>query len=468
MPILSFFTHTMKTYHEFVSRAFLIFLKVEATPPCRESKPSDALSTKSEVADHQDKKVSVLTALQRNLFEYWVRCSTSPQWLVIRCRIVLAVDEGKPLYQVSREQRKDIKTVRKWAKRWLLANRELSKLESTDIGRKEYCERIMRGLRDTTRPGRPLIFTAEQVVQLIALACEVKDASDEATSHWTWSELVLESVKRGIFDKISVSSVGRFLQEAHIKPHLSRYWLNAPPEDPEKFYQEIKVICDLYLEALCLYKKGVYLVSTDEKTGIQAVERNYPTHPARADNKKAKGELREHNYSRHGTLCLIANFVVATGKVITPTIGPTRNEDDFVTHIKKTVAINPQGQWIFITDQLNTHMSESLVRWVAAQCALHEDLGVKGQRGILASMASRKAFLSEPTHRIRFVYTPKHTSWMNQVEIWFSILARRLLKRGSFPSVDHLKKRILKFIDFFNDVMAKPFKWTYKGTPLAI
>ncbi len=468
MHMISFFTHAMKTYYELVSNTFRFFSMFEDTPQDMENKSSETFSTKVEGAHKQDKEVSLLTELQRKLFEYWTSCSTSPQWLVIRCQIILALDDGKPKYRIAREERKDIKTVRKWAKRWLLTNRELSKLEGTEIKHKEYCERIMIALSDATRPGRPLVFTAEQVVMLIALACEVKDASDEATSHWTWSELAMESVKRGIFKELSPSSVGRFLKEAHLKPHLSRYWLNAQPEEPEQFHQEIKVICDLYHNASCLYKKGVYLVSTDEKTGIQALEREHPTHPAIADKKKAKVELREHNYIRHGTLCLIANFVVSTGKVIVPTIGQTRNEEDFLTHIKKTVSIAPHGQWIFVTDQLNTHMSESLLQWVAAQCAIQEDLGVKGQRGILASMATRKAFLSDPTHRIRFVYTPKHTSWMNQVEIWFSILTRRLLKRGSFSSVDHLKNRILKFIDFFNETMAKPFKWTYKGTPLTV
>ena len=466
MHIISFFTHAMKTYCEFISNTFQSM--VEDTLQYIENKPLEGFTTNVEVAHKQHKKASVLTEFQRNLFEHWVRCSTSPQWLVIRCRIILALNNETPKYRIAREQRKDIKTVRKWAKRWLSANRELSKLEDTDIKRKEYCEKIMIALSDATRPGRPLIFTAEQVVQLIALACEVKDASDEATSHWTWSEPVTESVKRGIFEKISSSSVGRFLKEAHIKPHLSHYWINAQPEEPEKFYEEIKVICDLYNNAFSLYKKGVYLVSTDERTGIQALEREHSTHPAIADKEKTKVELREHNYIRNGTLCLIANFVVSTGKVIAPTIGHTRNEEDFLTHIKKTVSIAPHGQWIFVTDQLNTHMSESLVQWVAEQCAIKENLGVKGQRGILASMASRKAFLSDPTHGIRFVYTPKHTSWMNQVEIWFSILTRRLLKRGSFSSVDHLKNRILKFIDFFNETMAKPFKWTYKGTPLTV
>lgn len=184
--------------------------------------------------------------------------------------------------------------------------------------------------------------------------------------------------------------------------------------------------------------------------------------------RPGKIERQEFEYERHGTQCLIANLEVATGQVLAPSIGPTRTEEDFAAHIAQTIATDAAAAWIFVVDQLNTHQSAALVRLVAAADALPTDLGVKGKGGILASMASRKAFLEDPSHRIRFVYTPKHSSWLNQVELWFGILARRVLQRGSFTSVEELRQRILAFIEYFNATLAKPFQWTYKGRPLTI
>jgi transposase len=204
-------------------------------------------------------------------------------------------------------------------------------------------------------------------------------------------------------------------------------------------------------------------VSTDEMTGIQALERIAPTKAM----QPGQVERREFEYERHGTLSLIANFDVVTGQVISPSLGPTRTEADFAAHIAGTLDTDPDGVWLFIVDQLNTHQSETLVRLVAERCGINDDLGEKGTAGVLRSMATRAAFLSDPTHRIQFVYVPKHTAWLNQIEIWFSILVRRVLKRGNFASVDALRARILEFIAYFNQT-AKPFKWTYTGRPLVI
>jgi hypothetical protein len=195
---------------------------------------------------------------------------------------------------------------------------------------------------------------------------------------------------------------------------------------------------------------------------MQALERIAPTKPP----APGQVEKREFEYTRHGTLCLIANLDVATGKVVAPTLGPTRTEEDFVEHVRRTIATDPKASWIFVTDQLNTHLSEGLVRLVAKLCRTKDELGRKRGKGVLKTMSSRRAFLSDEAHRIRFVYTPKHCSWMNQIEIWFSVLARRLLRRMSFVSTTQLSDQIRKFIDYFNATLAKPFRWTFTGIPL--
>ena len=221
-------------------------------------------------------------------------------------------------------------------------------------------------------------------------------------------------------------------------------------------------MCQLHRQALELYERGIHLVSTDEMTGIQALEPAERTRPM----KPGQVELQEFEYIRHGTQSLIANWHVALGKVIAPSIGATRTEADFAAHIAQTINTDPDAGWIFILDQLNIHQSESLVRLVAKCCELDIDLGLKGHSGILESMTTRATFLADPTHRIRFVYIPKHTSWLNQIECWFSILVRRLLKRASFTSLNDLRERILAFIDYFNRTMAKPFQWKFKGYPV--
>ena len=245
-----------------------------------------------------------------------------------------------------------------------------------------------------------------------------------------------------------------------------RYWERPPEEeaDKEAFYQQSETVCKVYRDAPALQKQGTHVVSTDEKTGIQAKERTHSTLPM----KSGRVEYQEFEYKRHGTCCLIANFEVATGRVIRPTLGTTRTEVDFKNHIEQTISTDLGGEWIFIVDQLNTHQSESLVRLVATHIEYTEDLGVKGKSGILHNKKTRAEFLQDEAHRIRFVYTPKHASWLNQIECWFSILVRRLLKRASFISIQDLMQRIRQFIDFFNKTMAKPFKWTYTGRPLNV
>jgi transposase len=209
--------------------------------------------------------------------------------------------------------------------------------------------------------------------------------------------------------------------------------------------------------------RGEHVISTDEKTSIQALERIAPTKPCRP----GLIERFEYEYVRHGTLCLMANFEVATGEIASFTIGPTRTELDFANHIQQTVSGDPDAVWVFVADNLDTHRSATLVERIAKWCGIADDLGKKGKYGILARKASRAAFLADPSHRIRLVYTPKHCSWLNQVEIWFSVLVRRLLARSSFASLEELQARIEKFIAYFNVTLAKPYRWTCTGRALA-
>jgi DDE superfamily endonuclease len=182
-----------------------------------------------------------------------------------------------------------------------------------------------------------------------------------------------------------------------------------------------------------------------------------------------QAERRECESIRRGTVTLIANFDVAQGTVVTPSMGPTRPEEDFMNHIARTIASDPEvTRWHFVADNLHMHQSEGLVRLVAEHDKIPDDLGHKGQRGMLRSLSTHAAFLADPTHRIVCHYTPKHTSWMHPMEWWFRIVVRKLLKRASFTSVADLQARVLAFVEYFNTTMAKPFTWTYGQKPLHV
>jgi len=345
--------------------------------------------------------------------------------------------------------------VRKWNVRIC---KELSNWD-IDSSEKLKQQKLIEVLSDLPRKSGPKTYTAEAQCHVMATALKKPSDCQREMTHWTHVELADELNKSKLVEGISKSTVGRFLKQIDLRPHKSRYWLTPNIENEEEFKKEVKQVCQLYKEASTILEQDTKVVSVDEKTGIQALEMIFPMKPT----KPGLIERREFEYKRHGTLCLTPSFNIATGMIDAHTIDETRNEQDFLDHIKKTVNTSPESQWIFVMDQLNTHKSESLVRWVSEICQINKELGEKGKEGILKNMNSRMAFLTNAEHRIRFVYTPKHCSWLNQVEIWFSILARKLLNRGSFSSLENLRLKLNRFIEYFNKNLAKPFKWTYEG-----
>jgi transposase len=404
----------------------------------------------------------IITERQRDILVTLRDAVTAPSHLRQRAAIILLAFDGLRNEEIAEKLGLGGRQVGRWRRRWAKAWSALIDRECRET--KANLRRAIEALlTDAPRPGAPGKFTPEQVTMILAVACEPPEKSGRPITHWTAFELADEVVKRGIVASISTSQVGRYLREAALQPHKSRYWLNTTEKDPEKFRQQVETVCDAYLAAPELERtENTHTVCVDEMTGIQALERTAATKPMIAGTP----ERIEFEYERHGTLTLIGNFRVTTGEMIAPTFGPTRTEIDFATHIEQTMATDPCASWVFVTDNLNIHCSETLVYLVAKACEITAPLGKKGVRGVLRSMASRQKFLSELSHRVRFVYTPKHSSWLNQIETVFGVIMRKVVRRGSFKSVDDLRDKLSNFLEYFNRVFAHPFNWTYTGRPL--
>ena len=405
---------------------------------------------------------TTITERQQEILQTVSRAVTAPSRLRQRATIILLAFEGLLNEDIAPRVGLTHRQVGRWRRRWANAWNQLIDIECCE-SRADLRRAMEAVLSDEPRPGAPAKFTPEQVTQIVAVACEPPAKSDRPITHWTVQELTDEVIRRGIVESISPAQVYRYLREAALQPHKSRYWLNTTETDPARFEAQVKTVCDTYLAAPEQERTNqTHTVCVDEMTGIQALERIAPSKAMIA----GKCERIEFEYQRHGTLCLIGNFVVTTGELLGPTIGPTRTESDFASHIERTVATDPEGSWVFVVDNLNIHCSESLVKLVAEACDVVTALGKKGVRGVLKSVASRQAFLSESSHRIRFVYLPKHSSWLNQIEVIFGVIMRKVIRRGSFTSVEDLRTKLLNFIAYFNRVFAKPFRWTYTGRPL--
>jgi hypothetical protein len=403
------------------------------------------------------------TEKQQNILQKMRRSTTAPQRLIQRVGIILMAFSGALNADIASQIGRSAKQAGLWRRRWQESFDALVAIECRE-SEAALCRAIEDVLGDAPRSGSRGTFSAEQVTQILAVACEPPERSGRPIDRWTHRELADEVVLRGIVTSISVSQVGRYLAQAQLQPHRSKYWLNSKEKDPAVFQQQVETVCQTYLAAADLYfQENTHTVSVDEMPGIQALQRIAKTIPMQS----GRPERIEYEYKRHGTLCLIGNWDVVRGQMIAPTIRTTRTEEDFAWHIHYTIATDAVAGWVFVVDNLNTHCSESLVRYVARLQGIDEStLGKKGKSGILKSVATRQAFLSDRSHRIRFVYLPKHTSWLNQIEIVFGIVTRRVVRRGNFPSLAALKERLLHFIDYFNRTFAKPFRWTYTGRPV--
>lgn len=246
-----------------------------------------------------------------------------------------------------------------------------------------------------------------------------------------------------------------------MQPHKSEYWLFPKIDNWDTFCDRVNLVSDFIETAIENKDPNIHVISVDEKTGIQAIER----HQSKAPVNKGGHTRGEYEYERHGTTTLIAGVNVSNGAIINAHIQPTRNEQDFGNFIKETVSMLPEmDKIVFLADQLNTHLSETLVRFIAEEAGYtRESLGTKGEIGILKNIDTRREFLECEHHRVRLIYTPKHCSWLNPIENWFAKLQRHVIKNGNFLSIKELIDKIKSYIAFYNVRLAKPLKWKFKG-----
>jgi hypothetical protein len=296
-------------------------------------------------------------------------------------------------------------------------------------------------------------FPPDSQTNVLTIATsEPKDYGCHAT-RWSLDDIARTIVNQAHHDAMSRSTIWRILEATDLKPHKSVYWLNS--HDPD-FEAKASKICQLYVSSPNLYQKGELVICTDEKTGMQILERKHPTQLA----VPGKPEKREHEYIRHGSRALIASFVVPTGEVVW-NLGQTRTSEDFVAHLRHVVEQKPaMNRYHWVLDNLNTHWSMPVCKQIAEwnEIPFNEKALEKGEQ--------RRTFLTDPQHKHVFHFTPKHGSWLNQVELWFGVLTRRFLQRGDFCSAEHFADSLRGFLDDYNAHHAGPYRWTYTGQPL--
>jgi len=375
-----------------------------------------------------------LTEEQEQHLQEVVNRSTSEYREHMRARIILFANEGHSNREISEKVGCHENTVGKW--------------------RRRFKQEGPKGLTDRQRPGRPSKFSAEQKSKIIEKAVQTPGQEGYPFSHWDASALADLAEEADIVDEMSPSTIWRLLQEADLQPHRSMYWLN---QDCPDFTERMKDVTGVYLNAIENNKEGIKTISIDEKTGIQALERTHPD----LNMKSGKIQRIEHHYRRHGTRDLTAGFDVATGEI---------GHYELSDHHKDPFFAD------FLLDMGSTYKGAEKIHVVCDQLAIHSTMQVCEAVAQLSERSlpekrcrtqdQRRSFLMEQNKRVEFHYTPKHASWLNQIEIWFGILTRKLLNRSSFEGTDELDKQVEEFIRHHNNNRAHPYKWTYTGTPL--
>jgi len=363
------------------------------------------------------------------------RAHSTPQSLSLRARIVLrAADIDTPTnLQIGRDLGCTNRTVGKWRRRFVALG--------------------LSGLQDAARSGRPRTIVSSTRVQVISVASALPTEQDRPVTRWPLDEIVATLLDALPTHPISRSSVWRILHDIDLKPHKSEDWLNS---HDAHFDAKAHAICQLYIKALEAYQQGRLVICCDEKTGRQVLERKAPTKPAQPGRR----ERREHEYIRRGTRVLINSLAVATGQIAW-TMGATRKTADFVAHLKHVYqSLPPMPRYDWIMDNLNTHWSLDVCRLVAQWCQVPFDPKK------LKTGAQRRVFLCDPSHGHVFHFTPKHGAWLNQAELFFGVLHRRFLARGSFRSMAEFEARLERFLQDYNTRHAHPYRWTYTGEPL--
>lgn len=407
-------------------------------------------------------KVVITEKQQAILFEFANSRSVSVA-LAMRSKIILMAFDGANNEAIEAELGLGHDQVGRWRKRWQKSFQDLVAVECS-ASLLELRNAIISLLSDRHRTGRPPTITSEQQAKIVAKACEDPQQSDRPIARWTSAELASQLVSDGVVDRISSGWLRTILRRIKIRPHRTKYWLFSRDKKDPQFDERVALICAAYLDASALYTQhGVHTICLDEMTGIQALERIAPD-LAVAPSLIAR---LEYEYKRHGTIGLFGNLHVASGQIWCPMLRETRTEEDMLENVDNIISQDASAKFRLILDNLNTHASESMVRYIAHAIGDAQDLGKKGVRGILKSIATRTSFLTDASHRIQILFTPRHCSWLNQIEMWFGTLRRKVTKLMSFNSVAQLSQRIISFIQYYNQSLAHPYRWTYTGQVLA-